>query len=54
MTCPSRMYQELLERVKQQSSKRGITGTILAHPESFQHFSISCQDLLSIFSEDKL
>ena len=27
---------------------------ILAHPESFQHFSISCQELLNTFSEDKL
>ena len=25
---------------------------VLAHPESFQHFSISCQDLLNIFSND--
>ena len=54
MTCPSLTYQELLERMKQQGSKRDTTGTILAHPESFQHFSISCQDLLSILSEDKL
>ena len=51
--------KELLERIKQQCSKRGTTGTsliktILAHTESFQHFSISCQDLLNIFSEDKL
>ena len=34
--------KELLERIKQQVSKRGTTGTclrkILAHPESFQHF----------------
>ena len=49
----------LLKRMKQQSSKRGIRGTslrktILSHPESFQHFSVSRQDLLNIFSEDKL
>ena len=51
--------RELLERMKQQGSKRGITGTslrkiILAPPESFQQFSISCQDLLNVYSEDKL
>ena len=50
---------KLLERMKQQGSKRGTTGTslrkiILAHLESFQNFPILCQDLLNIFSEDKL
>ena len=45
------MAKEILERMKQQGSKRGTTGTSLrkkklAHPESFQHFSISRQDLL--------
>ena len=49
----------LLECTKKQGSKGGTTGTswrkiILAHPESFQHFSITCQDLLKNFSEDKL
>ena len=65
-TAPSTLYlrdfvnkaKELLEGMKQQGSKRGTTGTplrklILAHPESSQHFSISCQYLLNIFSEDK-
>ena len=51
--------KELLGCMKQQGSKRSTMGTflrkiILAHPESFQHLSISCQDLLNIFSEDKL
>ena len=51
--------KELLERMKQQGSKRGTTGTslrniILTHPESLQHFSILFQDLLDIFSEDNL
>ena len=51
--------EELLECMKQQGSDGGTTGTslrktILAHPESFGRFSISCQDLLNIFSEDKL
>ena len=52
--------KELLERMKQQGFKRGTTGTtslrkiILAHPESFQHFSVSCEDLLNIFLKDKL
>ena len=51
--------KELLERMKQQGSKRRTRGTslrkvILVHPESFQQFSISCQDLQNIFSEDKL
>ena len=51
--------KELLECMKQQSSKRTTTGTslrkiTLAHLENFQHFSISCQDLLNIFSEDTL
>ena len=37
--------KELLEGMKQQGSKRGTTDTslrkiILAHPESFQHFSL--------------
>ena len=51
--------KELFERMKQHGSKHGTTGTslrkiMIAHRESFQHFSISCQDLLNIFSEDKL
>ena len=50
--------KELLELMKQQDSKRDTIGTsfakILAHPESFQHFPISRQHLLNIFSEDKL
>ena len=53
------MVQELLEHMKKQIFKRVTTGTslrkmILAHPESFQHLSISCQDLLNIFSKDEL
>ena len=45
--------------MKQQSSKRRTRGTslrkvILTHPESFHQFSISCQDLQNLFSEDKL
>ena len=49
--------KELLERMKQRGSKCVTTCTslriiILAHPKSFQHFSISCQALLNIFSED--
>ena len=51
--------KKLLGRMKQQGSKPGTTGTsirkiILAHLESFQHFSISCQGLLNIFVEDNL
>ena len=51
--------KELLERMKQQSSKRRTRRTslrkvILTHPESFQQFSISCQSLKNLFSEDKL
>ena len=51
--------KELLERMKQQATKRGTTGTSLrkiklAHPETFQHFSISFQDLQNIFSENNL
>ena len=51
--------KDLLEHMKQQGSKSGNTGTslrkiILAHSESFQHFSISLQDLLNFFPEDKL
>ena len=47
--------KQLLVLIKQQDSKRCTTGTslkmtILAYPENFQHFSISCQDLLNIFS----
>ena len=45
--------------MKQQGSKRRTRRTslrkvILVHPESFQQFSISCQNLQNIFSEDKL
>lgn len=48
----------LLECVKQQDSKHDTIGTSLrkiisAHPESFQRFSISCQDLRNISLEDK-
>ena len=59
---PNRVYtKELLERMKQGSSKRDSTGTslkkiILAHPEGFLNFSIAFKDFLnifSIFSEDK-
>ena len=51
--------KELLERMKQRGSKRVTTCTslriiILAHLKSFQHFPISCQALLNIFSEDNL
>ena len=51
--------KELLERMKQQGSKRGtrdtsLIKTILAHPKSFQHFSISCQDLPNNFAEENL
>ena len=51
--------KELLEGMKQQVSKCGTTGTFLkniklARPESFQHFSSSCQALLNIFSKDNL
>ena len=51
--------KELLEHMKQQGSKHGNTSTflrkiILAHSESFQHCSVSCQDLLNFFPEDKL
>ena len=50
--------KELLEHMKQQGSKRGtadtfLRKTILAHPESSQHFSILSQNLLNIF-KDKL
>ena len=43
--------------MKQQGFNRDTTSTslrkiILPHPESFQHFSISDQDVLNIFSED--
>ena len=39
--------RELFECMKQKGSKYGTTGTslrkiILAHPESFEHFSVSC------------
>ena len=51
--------KELFERMEQQGSKRGTTGAslrkiILALSENLQHFSISCHDLLNIFSEDQL
>ena len=51
--------KEFLGRMKQQGSKRGTSGTslrkiILAHLESFQHFSISCQGLLNISTDDRL
>ena len=41
----------LLEHMKQQRSKRGTKGTssrktILTHSDTFQYFSISCQDKL--------
>ena len=51
------MTKEMLKRMKQQGSRRNTTGNsfkILAYPGSFLHVSISYQDLLSIFSEDKL
>ena len=51
------MTKEILKRMKQQGSGRNTTGNsfkILAYPGSFLHVSISYQDLLSIFSEDKL
>ena len=53
------MPQRFYEHMKQQGSKRGTTDTslrkiMLAQPESFQHFSISCQDLLNIFSDVSL
>ena len=45
--------------MKEEGYKRVTTGTslretILAHLESFQHFSISCQNFLNFFSKDKL
>ena len=53
------MAKELLEPMKQQGYKRGTTGASLrkiisGYPDSFQHFTNSCQDLMNIFSEDKL
>ena len=43
---------------EKQGSKRSVKSSslgkiVLAHTESFQQFSISCQDLLYIFSEDE-
>ena len=54
--------KQFLERITHQGCKRCTTGTtgtslrniILAHLESFQNFSISCQDLLNTFSDNKL
>ena len=51
--------KDLLEHMKEQGSKSVNTGTssrkiILAHSESFQHFSISLQGLLNFSPEDKL
>ena len=45
--------------MKQEGYERGTTGTslretILAHLESFKHFSISCHNFLNVFSKDKL
>ena len=45
--------------MKQQGSKLDTTGTSLrkmklAHPESSEHFSHSIQEVLNVFSEDKL
>ena len=45
--------------MKQQGSKLGTTDTSLrkmkyAHQESFEHFSHSIQEVLNVFSEDKL
>ena len=64
--APSTLYlrdfmpdtKELLECMKKQGSKQNVTSSslgkiILAHPESVHQFSISYQDLLNIFSEDK-
>ena len=50
----ARKAKQLLERMKQRS-KCSTTGTssrqiMLAYPENFQHFPISCQDLPDIFS----
>ena len=51
------LYLRDLKSMKQQGFNRDTTSTslrkiILPHPESFQHFSISDQDVLNIFSED--
>ena len=51
--------KELSKCMKRQGSKLRTTSTslkkiIIAHPDSFQHLPISCQDLLNIFSENKL
>ena len=48
--------KELLERMKQQSSKRRTRRTslrkvILTHPESFQQFSLSCQASKTFFQK---
>ena len=51
--------KEFLGRIEQQGSKGDATATslrkiILAHTESFKHFSILSQEFLNIFLEDKL
>ena len=50
--------KELLRRIKKQSSQHNDRSSslgkiILAHPESLQYFSISCQDFLNIFADYK-